>query len=240
MKKEPWKMDHFQENGLTLWTCSKCFTGHLYTKTKPVVTSNDRFSAPLRCANSDCKAEYMVSGFVRYFSFEYHMEVSKQFIGKKYKQFYPQYFTPALQLFKLNELIPKKIAVCIDQSFANFWSDIASAANAIRRSLEFLLDDLEEPVPRTSNGQVIPSNFSLHKRIELYADINPDISQSLLAIKWIGNSGSHGEILSKEELLNAYVILEATLDDLFPVADKVDARKLAAEINARKGSRSKN
>ena len=59
-----------------------------------------------------------------------------------------------------------------------------------------------------------PRRLSLHKRIELLKNSNPDQSSLLMAIKWMGNSGSHGNKVSLRDVLDAFEILEYSLPDL--------------------------
>lgn len=224
-----WEIDSFSDQKFTVWGCSKCFTGALFVKKEPSITTNDHYSVRLKCSNSTCQEEYFSIGLVRYFSIIYKTEVSKKFYGEKRKQYYPKHFSPSLRLFQLNHFIPDDVKNCIDNSFDDFWSDQLSSANAIRRSLELLMDNLN-----------VADKGKLHQRIENYKRINPSIANMLLAIKWIGNSGSHGETLTKDDLLDAYEILEVCLNELFPVVNRDSIIKIVDEINIIKKGRSQN
>ncbi|HWK03807.1 MAG TPA: DUF4145 domain-containing protein [Puia sp.] len=222
MDRKIWKTEYF-EYSVTPWLCSDCPSSNLSVKEKPIVNSNDYYTTHLVCPQ--CHKEYATTGNVGYFT--YGVKVSKQYEGQKYKRFYPNFFNPCLRLFQLNKSIPSEIIADIDQSFSAYWSDTSSSANAIRRSLETLLDKLE-----------VPKANSLHQRIELYQHENKEIADCLLAIKWIGNSGSHGTPLTKDDLLDAYGILEHCLNNLYPSPDKEDIHKLVEQINRRRGTRS--
>jgi len=57
---------------------------------------------------------------------------------------------------------------------------------------------------------------SLHERIELYEKKNNEIAQMLMAIKWLGNAGSHdGKRLTIKKILDAYEIVEHVLEELY-------------------------
>ena len=61
------------------------------------------------------------------------------------------------------------------------------------------------------------------------------LKELLLAIKWLGNAGSHASTpLSLDDVFDAYEILEVVLNDLYE--NKVEfARKLAKDINKNRG-----
>jgi hypothetical protein len=67
-----------------------------------------------------------------------------------------------------------------------------------------------------------------------YGQKNPKAAERLLAIKWIGNSGSHGASLQRSDLLDAYEIFEIALTEIYDI-DKKRADKLTKAINKKKG-----
>lgn len=121
----------------------------------------------------------------------------------------------------------------IRKSFALYWVDISSCANRIRSGVEMLLTQQQIPIKQIGkNGK--DYSLSLHERIVLFQQVNPQAATHLLAIKWIGNAGSHSSRLSEEDVLDSYEILEYVLDDLFEKrAERV--AKLSAQINSYRG-----
>nr|WP_284709341.1 DUF4145 domain-containing protein [Marinobacter sediminum] len=90
------------------------------------------------------------------------------------------------------------------------FSDPASAANIVRRSLEALLDELEvEKV----NGK--GKKLNLFQRIALFEHQVPDLTGMLNAIRFVGNEGSHSGDVSRADLMDSYEILDYVLDDLY-------------------------
>src|SRR5207248_10480829 len=92
-----------------------------------------------------------------------------------------------------------------------------AAANHIRSCVEKLLDHLEEPKAR-----------DLHQRIENYKKRDEQRGTALLAVKWVGNAGSHADDISRDDVYDAFDIIEAVLKDVFSrdyskVAQSVDA-----------------
>jgi hypothetical protein len=66
----------------------------------------------------------------------------------------------------------------------------------------------------------------------------PKLADSLLAVKWIGNSGSHPSGVTATDLFDAYDILEQALEELIGKRTST-LRRLVGTINRRKGPLSK-
>jgi hypothetical protein len=60
-----------------------------------------------------------------------------------------------------------------------------------------------------------------------------NIKELLLAVKWIGNTGSHATEISRVAVMDAYDMLEHCLDLLY--GEKKDLMTLAKAINRKKG-----
>jgi hypothetical protein len=85
---------------------------------------------------------------------------------------------------------------------------------------------------------ILPNTTTtLHKKIEAFRQIKPEVGDHLLAIKWIGNSGSHAAILTKKDLLDAYELMEFSLQQLYRDRER-RLNRLSQEINLQKGPRS--
>ena len=80
-----------------------------------------------------------------------------------------------------------------------------------------------------------PAVNTLHRRIELLPPKYTHIKELYLAIKWLGNSGSHSDDkLSFDNIFDGYDMLSFILDELYNSQEK-HAKKLAKIINAKKG-----
>ena len=77
--------------------------------------------------------------------------------------------------------------------------------------------------------------MSLHDRIKLLPKKYQDIQEIFLAVKWLGNAGSHsGTTVSSDDVLDAYELMEKLLTEVFD--DKSNKiKELAREINKNKG-----
>jgi hypothetical protein len=66
--------------------------------------------------------------------------------------------------------------------------------------------------------------LALHGRLEIYKLKSPTIGEQLLAIKWLGNSGTHDLALTADELLDGFELLEHNLEEIL---EKKAARMVA-------------
>jgi len=92
----------------------------------------------------------------------------------------------------------------------------------------------DQGVKRFVNNKGKRNSLNLHSRLELFKKNQPQIADHLLAIKWIGNSGSHIGKIEKVDILDAFELLEYSLNKLYDNSEK-RINNLAREINRVKG-----
>ncbi|MBS0878415.1 MULTISPECIES: DUF4145 domain-containing protein [unclassified Tatumella] len=138
----------------------------------------------------------------------------------------PQFFTPPLEYIKIPKLCPELVKNTLIESFYIAPISCSSAANRIRVSIEILLDSFN-----------IPKAKNLHSRIELAKKSNSvfaPLEKAMIAIKWIGNEGSHSSIpLEDNHIKSAYRIVSHLLDELYEPESSLKA--LVSNINTNKG-----
>lgn len=245
-----WTKRHFNKNSNFEWPCPNCkgqslklikeqFFHDQTAESKRMREDDDFwevewinliFSGALRCSNCD---EYITftgkgnpeqNGYYDYELDQHHLEYDQVFV--------PSFFEPALRIFDIPNNCPVLVKKEIIASFKLFWSDLPATANRIRTSLEILMN--ENKVKRFENSGGKRKPISLHKRILIFN--NPELTNLLLAIKWIGNSGSHLSDLETIDILDAYKLLEYALTKLYDREEK-EILKITKEINERKGAR---
>jgi hypothetical protein len=248
--KEYWKEIFFEEKNfpeIKCPTCNKGFIKPLKDAFKSKETSESkqqhehddwepewiryRFSAILECEHEKCKDIVVCTGTGSVEpDMEYnHLDETWQPI---YRDFYsPKYFIPSLKIIPIRTTYPKELASELNNSFSHFFSDLTSCANKIRVCIEILMDELN--VKKTELKGRKRKNLTLHARILEYKTQNPEVADYLLAINWIGNSGSHYDQLTKDDILDAYKLLDYTLSKLFDNQEK-EIKKLSKEINKKK------
>ncbi len=148
---------------------------------------------------------------------------------------HPEHITPAPLVFALPKKTPRQIADEVKRAFSLLWSDHEACASRIRTCIELLLDDIKISKTRMTN-EGKERELSLHKRIEKYSEIDKESADLLLAVKWIGNAGSHSNTagLERNDILDVFEILDFVLEQNY-VGQRKRLATLAAAINDAKG-----
>ncbi|TAF58759.1 MAG: DUF4145 domain-containing protein [Flavobacterium sp.] len=253
-----WK-NPFETTAVPEWTCPTCNKGVLkalrtdFTVIESLSSKearehpewepdwvSGRFTGLLKCSNKVCADTIIVSGEMST-KLEPDYDDEYEDIGYEYTSvelLTPTYFSPALNIFQIHQDVPNEIWEAIHNSFKLYWYDTASCANKIRVVIELIMD--EQKVPNTYIERRKRKIYSLHKRIELFKIKKPDEGDLFMAIKWIGNSGSHkNEYLSKDDLLDAYEILSHVTAKLYETTTK-RIKRMTKKINKRKKPIGKN
>ncbi len=127
--------------------------------------------------------------------------------------FLPRFCTPMPDIFELPKKCPDDVACELRAAFALFWSDPSAAANRVRVALERLMDHLlVQKRRKNKNGKF--DKLKLHTRIEIFAKAEPFWGAQLMALKLLGNTGSHDGGVTKDEVLDAFEIIEHALFEL--------------------------
>ena len=158
------------------------------------------FVALLRCNRSECAEAISVSGSYRMTGVERPVSADDQWE----EEYTPLHFHPAPPLLRLPAKCPEAVSAALQRAWAAYWGDPGACANHLRTSIERLMDHIGIPAMKT-----------LDHRIQAYEKLEPERAQELMAIKWLGNSGSHGdEGLTQEDILDALEVLEHTLAEI--------------------------
>ena len=135
----------------------------------------------------------------------------------------PTYFEPNVPVILIPSKCPDSVSAEVLKASSLIWCSPSSAGNKIRAAVERLMD-----------AQVVPSTGALHGRIQAFGFTNQDVADKLLAIKWIGNTGSHSDDLELADVLDAFELLEYCLEELYE-GRSARLKALAASINSYKG-----
>jgi hypothetical protein len=170
------------------------------------------FTAWLKCGHPYCGQEVSVSGIGGVEQWQVLDEDSEPEIMHS-NYFVPRFLSPMPNIFDLPKKCPDEVKIHLRAGFKLFFSDQSAAANRIRVALENLLDHLNVPRRRKNQNSKF-SNLSLHERIEIFIREEPSLGGQLMALKWLGNTASHEADVSRDDLLDAFEILEHILDEL--------------------------
>lgn len=236
------------------WRCPTCQRGALTERsdTKHVVETGpskdgrtyggndiddivERFVCLLDCSNPECREVVSASGVAGH-----EEEYDEQLMEMTYQRYYkPQFFVPALPLFTISSKCPEPVAAEIRKAAALYWSDTGSCANRLRSAVEALLTD-RKVARSTLNKKHRRVPLSLHSRIDKFKTIDPENADMLLAIKWLGNAGSHANLdaLTTSDLLDGFELFEHVVERIYANRDKA-MKRLAKGITSRKGKPAK-
>lgn len=189
------------------------------------------FTLFLECRDPDCREHVALSG-----------EASNECINSPdgMDTYVPVYGIkncfPPIHIFPLSKPWDRQVKMHMLKSFSHFWNDPSAAGNSLRSAVEALMDYFKIRQKRkTQRGTM--HRLTLHERIEEWGSKNSyqlELSKFILAIKWIGNAGSHKAALSKKDLISAYRLTEHVFSEIFDKRTK-SLKKLAKRVNQRKG-----
>jgi hypothetical protein len=185
------------------------------------------FTATLKCLK--CRDTVVVTGDSAYdVAYDSSGEPSIEMV------FAPKIFHPTVFLFPLGSEIPDNVKSEVKTGFSLFWQDYSACGNRLRVAVENLLDEFN--IPRFNKDKKL-IRLSLHERILEFKSRVPkfaEISDKLMALKWIGNDSSHSSNLTKDDVFDALDILSFVFDEIYQGRREMII-KLVSKINKQKG-----
>jgi hypothetical protein len=243
----------FFKNEMNSWRCPRCNSGTLNLEndkflmeenatTKQFFHHEDfnipydlefTYTAMLICTNPKCQ-EVVVSTGKGGMGVINETITPEGYIDTQYDNiFKPVFFHPPLHIFRIPEDTPENIKQAIISSFSLAFNNHSAAANQIRIALECLLTHLKVKRFETIRGK--RKRLNLHQRIELLPVKHKNIKEVCLAIKWLGNAGSHcDDKMSFDDVFDGYDMLSFVLEELYDNKHE-HVKKLAKRINEKKG-----
>lgn len=188
-----------------------------------------QFMGTLRCSRGGCSEPVVVAGdySVDWTSYE---EENGEFYSGPGDHIKIRYTHPPIPIMTYPEAVPEEVKDRITQAERVIWMDPGAAANRLQLAIEQLLTAQGVRKTMTSKGQ--RTRLTTHARILEFKKQNAKVGDTLEAVKWIGNQGSHDDV-TVEEVLAGAAILEYALRLLYDKTDS-DIAKLVKKINAAK------
>jgi len=179
---------------------------------------DEKFITFLKCGNKDCKEIAVMSGIGKVEE-EYDSPDDPNPNTSCVGCYEIKYMDPPTNIIKISRKdVPLEIRDVAEESFSLFWGHPSSAGNKIRTVLELILDEKGIKTSEISEKGK-ECSLTLHRRVEEFGKFEngkyKKLSKMLMSIKWLCNAGSHKEELKKEDLLNAYEVLDYVLDEIF-------------------------
>ncbi len=165
------------------------------------------FTAWAECKHQSCKQQFAIAG-VGGVSLEETEEGDD----------WPYYFVPMAccpmpDMFDFPTKCPDIVKAELRAAFALFWSNQSACAGRIRVALECLMTHSGvQRRRRDKNGKYF--DLTLHARIDAFSKREPNVGPHLMALKWLGNAGSHNGEVRKDDLLDAFEIMEHALVEI--------------------------
>ncbi len=244
---------YFTRNAVPEWRCPTCDVGTLALVGDDSLVSRDTmktikdrndpewepdwdrmvFTCIFVCSNADCRESVCCSGSGHVSTFEYYDDDEGRDCRVEEEIYYPRYFNPPLFLMNIPEKCPHSVRQHLCESFSLFFADKGAALNCARAAVEELMTELG--VKRFESIRSKRRRIMLHRRIELLQSKYDALKEILLAVKWLGNAGSHsGDPVGDEDVIAAYTLLEHVLSSLYDGKER-ELRDMARRINRRKG-----
>lgn len=226
--------ESFTQDRCPSWTCPGCMKETLrivpgsffYRKTADTLTHEKEhyfdfyyveyiFSCLLECELTGCSEPVAVTGR-GWLTEDNSYDHRSQTLTESIPRFEARAFYPPLPLFIPPEDCPVSVIKELCEISALLNAHPSAATNAIRRLLETLLDEMTVPreIPREGKS---PVKLKLHDRIERYPDILGEHQRGVMALKYLGNTGSHeNKEIERQSLDDACQILENIIRQLYP------------------------
>lgn len=241
----------FSEKQVPKWPCSTCRVGYLTLVPKTLATKGTAksiqeskdddwepewtryvFACLFQCSNTDCKDTFSCCGVGRVDIVEYEDE-EFGWVQSTEDIFTPKYFNPPLALVDIPTACPVEASEHLVESFALFFADPGAALNCARAAIEAVLTDLGVIRFAISKGKRKPIN--LHQRILLLPPKYKETVELLIAVKWLGNAGSHdGEKPTREDARVTYDLVEHVLSEIYEHKSK-KLKAIAKKVNKKRG-----
>jgi len=197
---------------------------------------NGTFAAELRCTSPSCGRPSSCVG-------RFEVDDNERASGHhdQYIEFVQIVLVePGPRIVTLPDRCPEATRSDVSRAERLILADRRAAAGALRAAVESLLTARGIPstklVKRRGGGPQRRQFLSLHERIDdrLRAK-TPDVADALLAIKWLGNDGTHDSAdFPIGDLLDAFEILESVLETLYDTRPEDIQRKVKAILRRRR------
>jgi hypothetical protein len=136
----------------------------------------------------------------------------------------PTYFEPAVYIFNIPSKCPQHLQNEIIHAFKLAFSDYSASGNRVRTCIELYIKELNP----LAKGK-------LHKQIESIKNHDSSVYEILMAIKWLGNQGSHESNLQEYDLAFAFEALECCLKKQYE-SNEAKLKNFAVLINDKQRS----
>ena len=186
------------------------------------------FHGDLQCTNPACGQFVVITGTYRVV-----MNNGEPAYGDYGDLFQVKWFDPPLTLLDVPPSAPQAVKDAVSAAARIVWVDPSAAANRLRTAVERILDD--KRVKKTfidKHGK--RQRSSAHRRIEAFTPTNKTAGDAMMAVKWVGNEGTHDSELSITDVLDGAGMLQVAVTAVYDEA-AIETRRRIAAINRARG-----
>lgn len=187
------------------------------------------FVGAVKCDNTSCARRAAVAG-EWCLSWDYDDVEEREGLFDQYRL---RYIDPAPRLLLTPKRTPAKVVSAIELASSILWASPDLAATQLRLAVEELLT--ARRVPRfevSKKGR--RRRLSAQERLSRFKNDKPEVVVVLEAVKWIGNTGTHEEGLSVEDVVKGAKFLEHALRRLYDTSEQ-ELLAQAKRINRSRG-----
>jgi Domain of unknown function (DUF4145) len=231
------------KNNFPQVACPVCLVGHLvpeklqgtptaaakqvYEQTGNPIELSGVFTGTLRCAIHTCREPVAVAG--AYTVDPDADETGNSGWGDMYKV---RYMEPPPRIIVTPKGTPEAVVKALDSASRVLWADPSSAANRMRVAIENLMT--EYGMRRYGVRNHKRYRLSTQARIVEFRKYESTVAETLEAVKWIGNAGSHETEMTADDVLEGAELLSYALNLLYDDSEEQLQRRVRA-VNRRKG-----
>lgn len=240
----------FSGTGPTPWPCGRCNGARLHVvsgslqkqETSDSIEAHSelafepdwidgRFVCMLRCP--DCENPSAVAG--TYSVAEKYIDVGQgEPEPHRVDTLWPRFFSEPPPIIRAPAGVPAAVTEELENSFRLYWQSPEASANSMRSVVERVLTHFK--IRQWTGGKKGKrSRLQLHDRIEMFRKKHEALANALMAVKWIGNAGSHALPVEQKDVLVGYELLEHVLEELFRGGRHKRIAQMSRKVNKRKG-----
>ena len=192
------------------------------------------FHGELACSQPSCGSKYVVAGeWTRGTDDPDEETDSLDIYDPSLFGLTVRHILPPLPLIALPEGTPEPVKVLVESCSSVLLSDPNAASGRIRTAIEAVLD--QQKIQKTGNSRA--ERLGIHARLNKLAEKNGPAATHLIAMKWIGNEGTHErEPVPLRSVLDGLELFARGIEILY---DPREARlaRMAALINKKHDDR---
>lgn len=242
-------------SSLPRWVCPTCNNGHLVHDAETFIIKETgpsksahahddwdpdwitrRFAGLLRCDNGACGELVAIAGngsVAEDYSYDEDGQAQADYSDRYHVQSIMPAPWPVAPIFGT----PERVREALAEAAGLLWSSAEAAANQVRQAVEHLMDfkGVKKQVKGVDKqtGKPKTSRIMLHARILEFKKQDAANAEILLAVKWLGNSGSHNGGIKRADVLDAFDMMELVLNNMFGHGKAL--MKKVRQVNKNKG-----